>query len=155
MGAGSKPAATRAVISVWKAAAKSGGLQCWAPNRNAARRRLGLVFIASRPLLLESLTPGLPNTTRCADRLNVGAVRSAFCKARRTLHHPLQPAAATAGWKWREHGFENGVVQANGRLIIDGSTRAKISLEFPFGMEAVARELLERQSHRQPWDSDG
>ncbi|WQO23079.1 DNA polymerase II [Klebsiella pneumoniae subsp. pneumoniae] len=107
-----------------------------------------LVFIASRPLLLEKLNAWFAEHDPDV-LIGWNVVQfdlRVLQKHAERYRIPLRLGRGNSELEWREHGFKNGVffAQANGRLIIDGIDALKSAFwNFSsFSLEAVARELL-------------
>ncbi|HDG7947852.1 TPA: DNA polymerase II [Klebsiella variicola] len=118
-----------------------------------------LVFIASRPLLLEKLNAWFAEHDPDV-LIGWNVVQfdlRVLQKHAERYRIPLRLGRGNSELEWREHGFKNGVffAQANGRLIIDGIDALKSAFwNFSsFSLEAVARELLgEGKAIDNPWD---
>ncbi len=128
------------------------------PNGDASQLDFELIYLDSRPQLLEQLNAwfarhdpdviigwnvvqfDLHVLQKHADRYGI----------------PLRLGRQQQPLEWREHGFKPGVffAQASGRLVIDGIEALKSAFwDFAsFSLEAVARELLgEGKAINNPW----
>ena len=129
------------------------------PNGDASALDFELIYLDSRPQLLEALNQwfaehdpdvligwnvvqfDLRVLQKHADRYGI----------------PLRLGRQQAALEWREHGFKPGVffAQASGRLIIDGIDALKSAFwDFPsFSLESVSQQLLgEGKAIDNPWD---
>ncbi|MCX3880614.1 hypothetical protein NAH03_24490, partial [Stenotrophomonas maltophilia] len=121
-----------------------------------------LVFIASRPLLLEKLNAWFAEHDPDV-LIGWNVVQfdlRVLQKHAERYRIPLRLGRGNSELEWREHGFKNGVffAQANGRLIIDGIDALKSAFwNFSsFSLEAVARGLLgESKGLGNPWGRSG
>lgn len=127
-------------------------------NGDASTLDFELIYLDSRPLLLEALNQwfaehdpdvligwnvvqfDLRVLQKHADRYGI----------------PLRLGRQQAALEWREHGFKPGVffAQASGRLIIDGIDALKSAFwDFPsFSLESVSQQLLgEGKAIDNPW----
>jgi len=128
------------------------------PNGDASTLDFELIYLDSRPLLLEALNQwfaehdpdvligwnvvqfDLRVLQKHADRYSI----------------PLRLGRQQATLEWREHGFKPGVffAQASGRLIIDGIDALKSAFwDFSsFSLESVSQQLLgEGKAIDNPW----
>ncbi|WP_312123531.1 3'-5' exonuclease, partial [Pantoea vagans] len=128
------------------------------PNGDASTLDFELIYLDSRPQLLEALNQwfaehdpdvligwnvvqfDLRVLQKHADRYGI----------------PLRLGRQQAALEWREHGFKPGVffAQASGRLIIDGIDALKSAFwDFPsFSLESVSQQLLgEGKAIDNPW----
>jgi DNA polymerase-2 len=128
------------------------------PNGDASELDFELIYLDSRPQLLEALNQWFVdhdpdviigwNVVQFDLRvLQKHADRYAI---------PLRLGRLQAALEWREHGFKPGIffAQATGRLIIDGIEALKSAFwDFPsFSLEAVSQQLLgEGKAIDNPW----
>ncbi|XTZ37735.1 DNA polymerase II [Salmonella enterica] len=128
-------------------------------NGNAQGLDFDLVYVASRPQLLEKLNEWF---ARHDPDVIIGWNLVQFDlrvlqKSAERYGVPLALGRNGTALEWREHGFKNGVffAQATGRLIIDGIEALKSAFwNFPsFSLETVSQSLLgEGKSIDNPWD---
>lgn len=128
-------------------------------NGDARQLDFELVYVASRPQLLEKLNAWF--TEHDPDVIigwNVVQFDLRMLQKHAERYRiPLRLGRDNSELEWREHGFKNGVffAQAKGRVIIDGIDALKSAFwNFSsFSLEAVSQELLgEGKSINNPWD---
>lgn len=129
------------------------------PNGDASTLDFELIYVDSRPQLLEQLNAWFE---RHEPDVIIGWNVVQFDLRVLQKHAdrygiPLRLGRQKQALEWREHGFKPGVffAQATGRLIIDGIDALKSAFwDFPsFSLEAVSRQLLgEGKAINNPWD---
>ncbi len=129
------------------------------PNGDASTLDFDLIYVDSRPQLLEQLNAWFE---RHEPDVIIGWNVVQFDLRVLQKHAdrygiPLRLGRQKQALEWREHGFKPGVffAQATGRLIIDGIDALKSAFwDFPsFSLEAVSRQLLgEGKAIDNPWD---
>ena len=128
------------------------------PNGDASALDFELIYVDSRPQLLEQLNAWF---ARHDPDVLIGWNVVQFDLRVLQKHAdrygiPLRLGRQQQPLEWREHGFKSGVffAQAAGRLIIDGIDALKSAFwDFPsFSLEAVSRQLLgEGKAIDNPW----
>ncbi|XXN63875.1 DNA polymerase II [Enterobacter ludwigii] len=128
------------------------------PNGDASTLDFELIYVDSRPQLLEQLNAWFE---RHEPDVIIGWNVVQFDLRVLQKHAdrygiPLRLGRQKHALEWREHGFKPGVffAQATGRLIIDGIDALKSAFwDFPsFSLEAVSRQLLgEGKAIDNPW----
>ncbi len=128
------------------------------PNGDASTLDFELIYVDSRPQLLEQLNAWF---ARHDPDVLIGWNVVQFDLRVLQKHAdrygiPLRLGRQQQALEWREHGFKPGVffAQAAGRLIIDGIDALKSAFwDFPsFSLEAVSRQLLgEGKAIDNPW----
>ncbi|WLI75502.1 DNA polymerase II [Kosakonia sp. H02] len=128
-------------------------------NGNAQDLDFDLVYVASRPQLLEKLNAWFaehdPDVIIGWNLVQFDL--RVLQKSAERYRVPLTLGRNGSELEWREHGFKNGIffAQATGRLIIDGIEALKSAFwSFSsFSLEAVSQELLgEGKAIDNPWD---
>ncbi|WP_343554523.1 DNA polymerase II [Pantoea sp.] len=129
------------------------------PNGDASALDFELIYVDSRPQLLEQLNAWFArNEPDVIIGWNVVQFDLRVLQKHADRYGiPLRLGRQNQALEWREHGFKPGVffAQANGRLIIDGIDALKSAFwDFPsFSLEAVSRQLLgEGKAIDNPWD---
>ena len=128
-------------------------------NGNAQGLDFDLIYVASRPQLLEKLNAWFAEHDPDV-LIGWNVVQfdlKVLQKSAERYRVPLTLGRNGSELEWREHGFKNGVffAQAPGRLIIDGIDALKSAFwSFSsFSLESVSRELLgEGKAIDNPWD---
>ncbi|PJZ02728.1 DNA polymerase II [Pantoea rodasii] len=128
------------------------------PNGDASTLDFDLIYVDSRPQLLEQLNAWF---ARHDPDVIIGWSVVQFDLRVLQKHAdrygiPLRLGRQNQALEWREHGFKPGVffAQATGRLVIDGIEALKSAFwDFPsFSLEAVSRQLLgEGKYIDNPW----
>lgn len=128
------------------------------PNGDASTLDFELIYVDSRPQLLEQLNAWF---ARHDPDVIIGWSVVQFDLRVLQKHAdrygiPLRLGRQNQALEWREHGFKPGVffAQAQGRLVIDGIEALKSAFwDFPsFSLEAVSRQLLgEGKAIDNPW----
>ncbi len=128
------------------------------PNGDASTLDFDLIYVDSRPQLLEQLNAWF---VRHDPDVIIGWSVVQFDLRVLQKHAdrygiPLRLGRQNQALEWREHGFKPGVffAQATGRLVIDGIEALKSAFwDFPsFSLEAVSRQLLgEGKYIDNPW----
>ena len=128
------------------------------PNGDASTLDFDLIYVDSRPQLLEQLNAWF---ARHDPDVIIGWSVVQFDLRVLQKHAdrygiPLRLGRQNQALEWREHGFKPGVffAQATGRLVIDGIEALKSAFwDFPsFSLEAVSRQLLgEGKAIDNPW----
>ncbi|MBK0097062.1 DNA polymerase II [Erwinia sp. S63] len=128
------------------------------PNGDASSLDFDLIYVDSRPQLLEQLNAWF---ARHDPDVIIGWSVVQFDLRVLQKHAdrygiPLRLGRQNQALEWREHGFKPGVffAQATGRLVIDGIEALKSAFwDFPsFSLEAVSRQLLgEGKAIDNPW----
>ena len=128
------------------------------PNGDASQLDFELIYLDSRPQLLEQLNAWF---ARHDPDVIIGWNVVQFDLRVLQKHAdrygiPLRLGRQQQPLEWREHGFKPGVffAQASGRLVIDGIEALKSAFwDFAsFSLEAVSRELLgEGKAINNPW----
>ncbi|MGG6195297.1 DNA polymerase II [Pantoea allii] len=128
------------------------------PNGDASALDFELIYLESRPQLLEALNRWFAdNDPDVIIGWNVVQFDLRVLQKHADRYGiPLRLGRQQAVLEWREHGFKPGVffAQASGRLIIDGIDALKSAFwDFPsFSLEAVSQQLLgEGKAIDNPW----
>ncbi|MGG6134712.1 DNA polymerase II [Pantoea allii] len=128
------------------------------PNGNASALDFELIYLESRPQLLDALNRWFAdNDPDVIIGWNVVQFDLRVLQKHADRYGiPLRLGRQQAVLEWREHGFKPGVffAQASGRLIIDGIDALKSAFwDFPsFSLEAVSQQLLgEGKAIDNPW----
>nr|WP_246873985.1 DNA polymerase II [Pantoea ananatis] len=128
------------------------------PNGDASELDFELIYLESRPQLLEALNRWFAdNDPDVIIGWNVVQFDLRVLQKHADRYGiPLRLGRQQAALEWREHGFKPGVffAQATGRLIIDGIDALKSAFwDFPsFSLESVSQQLLgEGKAIDNPW----